>query len=159
MGCCEGDAKPGSPVDQKAMAEAILANLPVAMLGYSGSVGHQLQALQTSMPPDDGKPRLFIRPIFHPDGSIEYPQDKIITRDPKEPNGYIRDTNNRFLFHPLWGECTKRMQGLQMDPKTAEVDVKMVCSHPETPHSMKFVTALNCSECPLRSLPIRKNPA
>lgn len=169
MGCCEGDAKPGSPVDQKAMAEKIMASLPVPVYGYTPTAGHQLQALQTLMPPDDDKRRNFQRPTFHADGSIEYPRawaEKDGTTSvevgpdvPKEINGYIRDERNTFLFHPLWGECVKRMQGLQMNPKTGEVDVKMVCSNPESPHSMKFVTAVNCSECPVRCLPQRKNPA
>lgn len=157
MSCC-GDNTAPKPANTQAEIEKILANLPVAVHGFYDTGAHQLQQLAMIMPPADSKTRTYGRPTFHPDGSIEFPKQE--GAPPKDIDGYYRDEQNTFLFRPLWGECILRMQGLKMDQKTGEIDVKMVCNNPEAKNTFqKFVTAKQCSECPVRKTKVRKNPA
>lgn len=154
MSCCDDAPKKEAPTVD---IEKILATLPVSVHGYYDTGGHQLQGLQFVMPPDDKKQRTYGRPTFHADGTIEYP--KAEGSPPKDISGFYRDEVNPFLFRPLWGECFLRMQGIQMNPKSGEIDVRMVCNNPEAGTHHKFVTAQQCADCPVRKLKERKNPA
>lgn len=147
MGCCDG--KPVDAADQKERLAKIMSKLPQAV--YAGP--DEVVGLRYAMPMDDGVQRPFGRPTILADGSIEYPKGD--TKPPAEINGYRRDTDNPWLFHPLWPQCSLRMCGVKLDRKTGEIDIRMACNHPQAPQFQKFVTVDVCDGCPLRA---RKNP-
>lgn len=154
MSCCNDDAVKAATT--KEAVQKILASLPTVVHGSYDTGGHQLQGLRHTIPPPDGKTRTYGRPEFHQDGSIEYPTQE--GPPPADINGFYRDEQNPFLFHPLWGECTARMQGCKMNPISGEIDVKMVCNNPDAIGNFhQFVTSQQCADCPVRRA--RKNPA
>lgn len=152
MSCCDGSGQ----ANMKADIDKILSSLPTVVHGYYETGGHQLQGLLMTLPPPDGKHRTYGRPTIHKDGSIEYPPG--VGSPPKDINGFYRDKSNPRLFHSLWGECILRMQGTRMDQSTGEIDVRMVCNNPQAAHFQKFVSAEQCSNCPVRRIKERQNP-
>jgi hypothetical protein len=142
MSDCGGcNDKPGP---SQAAIDRILSKIPTSV-----HAGVSLKNLGFTLPPDDGLVRLYPRPKFHEDGSIEYTNGG--GAPPPEINGYKRDSHNPRLFHPIWPECVMRMQGTKMDRKTGAIDLVMVCNHPEVKdHFMKNVPADACVGCPSR---------
>ena len=134
----------GCPGD---LHEDVLANLPPILFDSRFVPGNPLQALEYTLPPDDGRKRAFPRPKFHADGSIEYPPETV--GFPPQINGYQRDEANPLLFHPLWVPCTLRQQGAQLKPD-GSVHVVMVCNNPQAPTSQSFVPQEVCRGCPHR---------
>lgn len=140
MSCCNENAKAPS----QASIDRILDSIPPSV-----HFGVSLKDLGFTLPPDDGVHRLYPRPKFHEDGSIEYTNGG--GDPPPEINGYKRDALNPRLYHPIWPECALRMQGTKMTRKTGAIDVVMVCNNPEVKeHFMRNVTAETCVNCPLR---------
>jgi hypothetical protein len=142
--CCD---KVVSPEIAKVTINDILNRLPQAVYG-ANTPHNPLKSLGATLPVDDGVVRKFGRPQVLDDGSIQYPPGD---EHPPEINGYARDENNPFLFHPLWPECLLRMQGTRLDRKSGAINVSMVCNSPEAKdHFMKYVKHTDCEGCPFR---------
>lgn len=99
---------------------------------------------------DDGKERMYSFPKIHDDGTVEYDRKGTEPEPPPDIRGYRRDADNPFLFHPAWPDCSFRMQGARIDQNTGALQLVMVCNHPEAEHFGKYVSAVNCDECPVR---------
>jgi len=149
MSCCDGET-PSKPLAKtQEQIDAIMSGLPQTVIAASDPKHPLASSIRNSMPmPGLGTYSL---PTVHNAGSIEYaPVD---AQPPPEPNGYLRDPQNPWLFHPVWPECQLRMAGVRKD-KSGVIDVKMVCNNPGVPQFMKFVKADDCAACTKR-----KNPA
>lgn len=116
----------------------------VVYVAYNG-----LSDLQHTLPIYDGVQRQFQRPVFSPDGSLEYPRLSGDETPPDEIDGYERDPDNAWKFHPIWPECALRLQGTELKPNGC-IDVVMVCNNPETSTFGKKVTCETCTGCPVK---------
>lgn len=111
-----------------------------------------LAQLKHVLPPDDGQRRDFGHPTFHSDGSIEYPKREGDWEPPPVPNGYERDAQNKWQFHPLWQPCVFRLYGLKQPRQCGCIDVIAICNHPDAPQFGKYVKhASDCATCPIRT--------
>lgn len=77
-------------------------------------------------------------------GVLSYPKDG---PKPACPEGF--EAIDDYTFKPLWPNCKMRMGGLKY-LENKEVEIKMICNHPEAPHFSKFVVLDDCAGCPLR---------
>jgi hypothetical protein len=109
-----------------------------------------LKAMEHTFPPDDGVKREFLRPFFHDDGSIEYPHRGDEPGIPPDINGYQRDPDDTFLFHPLWNNCMFRLQGIDMLGKSGCIEVVMVCQYGRCKYYMKELQTKHCEHCQYR---------
>jgi hypothetical protein len=94
--------------------------------------------------------RTFQRPIFHDDGSIEYPKREGDWEPPQNINGYVRDTDNKWLFHPLWPPCVLRHQMAFLKANCGCIDVVMRCNSPQSPAFGQRLAHETCANCPVR---------
>lgn len=101
--------------------------------------------------PLDNLQRVYPKPIFHPDGSIEYPKPIAAAGEPDEINGYTRDESNPWRFIPDWPECAKRFHGAKYK-SNGSLDIRMICKHPDAEYHDKLVTVAICEACPVREL-------
>lgn len=136
------EASPPIDISRFRLPQVYHAQYPVS--------GHPLHALQFTLPPDDGVQRSFPQPIFHPDGSIEYPRRPGDWEPPAEINGYRRDPANKWRFFPLWPDCVFRLQGTRLKPDCGCIDVAMACNSPDSEHFGQPVRHTDCETCPLR---------
>ncbi len=112
-----------------------------------------LAAIALSLPavdPIKDAERTFRRPIFHDDGSIEYPREEGSWEPPRDINGYVRDPDNDFLFHPLWLSCGLRHQTAILRPGCGCIDVIMRCNSPQSPEFGARLAHETCAKCPVR---------
>lgn len=109
-----------------------------------------LKAMEQTMPIDDGVERTFLRPFFHDDGSIEYPQRGDELDVPPDINGYKRDLDNPWLFRPLWNDCKFRLQGTKLIGGCGALEVVMVCQHGQSNHYLKELQSKHCDMCRVR---------
>ena len=88
--------------------------------------------------PNDGKPHEFALPIILSNGSITY--EKTGWEPPRTINGYVRDLTNKWLFHPLWPVCAKRVGRAFIRGECGCVQVEMRCGD-------KIVYDSDCRRC------------
>ncbi len=87
--------------------------------------------------------------LMHPDGSIEYKKRLDDWEPPSPIEGYERDLENQWLFHPLWESCTRRQYKVAYKKKCRCIDLIAMCS--VNLHWVKFE---NCQKCQVR-IPIK----
>jgi hypothetical protein len=100
--------------------------------------------------PEKAAERTFKPPIFHDDGSIEYPKAEKDWEPPRDINGYVRDPNNKWLFHPLWTVCGLRYQMAFLKANCGCIDVIMRCNNPQSPEFGARLAHETCAKCPVR---------
>lgn len=108
-----------------------------------------LADLRYSLPIHDGVQRQFQRPVFSDDSSLEYPRLAGDTTPPDDIDGFQRDQDNPWLFHPVWLECAVRAEGTKLKPNGC-IDVVMACNNPAAPTFMKPVKCATCQTCVFR---------
>lgn len=112
--------------------------------------GSALQDLQLTLPPSDGVRREFQRPVFFADGGLEYPRLADDSASPPDDiEGYKRDPQNPWRFHPTWQDCILRGQGTKLKPNGC-IDVAMACNNPHAELFGRPVLAQDCADCPVR---------
>ena len=112
-----------------------------------------LKSIALTLPtesPEKIADRTFKPPIFHDDGSIEYIKGEGVWEIPKNITGYVRDPNNKWLFHPLWVPCQLRHQTAFMKANCGCIDVIMRCNNPQAPEFMQRLGDETCAKCPVR---------
>lgn len=110
-----------------------------------------LAAIELTLPADKPEAdRTFKPPIFHDDGSIEYPKAEKDWEPPRDINGYVRDPNNKWLFHPLWPVCGLRYQMAFLKANCGCIDVIMRCNNPQSPEFGARLAHETCAKCPVR---------
>ncbi len=112
-----------------------------------------LKAIETTLPVEDPvkvAERTFKPPIFHDDGSIEYIKAEGDWEPPRDINGYARDPNNKWLFHPLWPVCGLRYQMAFLKANCGCIDVIMRCNNPQSPEFGARLAHETCAKCPVR---------
>jgi hypothetical protein len=96
--------------------------------------------------------RTFRRPIFHADGSIEYPKQEGDWEPPQNITGYVRDPDNKWLFHPEWNQCSLRAQSAFLKANCGCIDVIMRCNNPKAETFYQRLSADICAKCPVRAI-------
>jgi len=112
-----------------------------------------LAAIALTLPvetPEKIADRTFKPPTFHDDGSIEYPKGEKDWEPPRDINGYVRDPDNKWLFHPLWPVCGLRHQMAFLKANCGCIDVVMRCNNPQAPEFGQRVAHDTCINCPVR---------
>jgi len=112
-----------------------------------------LVAIALTLPveaPEKIADRTFKPPIFHDDGSIEYPKAEKDWEPPRDINGYVRDPENKWLFHPLWPVCGLRHQMAFLKANCGCIDVVMRCNNPQSPEFGQRLGHETCIKCPVR---------
>ncbi len=94
--------------------------------------------------------RTFQRPIFHADGRIEYPRREKDWEPPQNINGYVRDPDNKWVFHPLWVPCAFRHQTAFLKANCGCIDVICRCNSPQSPLFAQRLAHETCANCPVR---------
>ena len=92
-------------------------------------------------------PQDYTRATVHRDGSLEYTESD--WEPPSPIDGYERDAENQWLFHPKWKSCRWRQYGVAVKLKCQCLDVIARCSLTGC-----WVQFTDCSECGAR-LPIK----
>ena len=133
--------------------------------GPTGPTGHvgpsalpsaprpDLAAIALTLPIEDPakvSERTFKPPIFHDDGSIEYPKGEKDWEPPRDINGYVRDVRNKWLFHPLWPVCGLRHQMAFLKANCGCIDVVMRCNNPQASEFGQRIGHDTCIKCPVR---------
>ena len=126
---------------------------PVGPIIPSSVPRPDLAAIALTLPavsPEKAAERTFKPPTFHPDGSIEYPKGEKDWEPPRDINGYVRDPDNKWLFHPLWVPCQLRHQTAFMKANCGCIDVIMRCNNPQAPEFQQRLPHEACAKCPVR---------
>lgn len=124
-----------------------LAKLGLPQVYYLSVNG--IADLKDTLPIYDGVQRQFQRPVFGPDGSLEYPRLAADSTPPDDIDGYTRDPNNAWRFTPNWPPCLLRGQGTMLKENGC-INVAMACNNPESKHFGKKVSYENCRDCQVR---------
>jgi hypothetical protein len=112
-----------------------------------------LAAIALTLPapnPEKDAERTFQRPIFHADGRIEYPRRDKDWEPPQNINGYVRDPDNKWVFHPLWVPCAFRHQTAFLKANCGCIDVICRCNSPQSPMFAQRLAHETCANCPVR---------
>lgn len=118
-----------------------------------GEPEQHLAMMQYTLPED------YTRGKFLPDGSIQYEKGLDDWEPPSPVEGYKRDTEDPWLFRPLWKSCQLRMYSTVVKESCRCIQVRAACNHPETPIEVSGnVTLEVCEACQHRE-PIRKRLA
>lgn len=88
----------------------------------------------------------------HADGSLEYEKGPDDFMPPSPIDGYERDSENLWLFRPLWESCTWRHYTTMFKQKCQCIDVLAKCS--VNGHWVKYEDCLKCQS----RLPILNQP-
>lgn len=87
--------------------------------------------------------------LMHSDGSIEYKKGSTAFEPPSPIEGYERDSENQWLFKPLWESCTWRHYKVAYKKKCRCIDLIARCTV-----NMHWVRFEDCQKCQAR-IPIR----
>ena len=88
---------------------------------------------------------------FLPDGSILYDQRPDDWEPPSLVEGYERDGQDSWSFHPLWESCQLRMYRTEIKKQCRCIQVFVMCIHPEaTLNDHGEGTYEGCKGCPHR---------
>jgi len=91
----------------------------------------------------------------HADGSLEYEKGLDDFEPPSPIDGYERDSENLWLFRPLWESCTWRHYTTMFKQKCQCIDVLAKCS--VSGHWVKYEDCLKCqSRLPILNQPFPK---
>ena len=147
-----GSSDKALELTHKALAESppVLAPVPLPPAPRP-----DLKAIALTLPvesPEKVADRTFKTPIFHDDGSIEYPKGEKDWEPPQNINGYVRDEQNKWLFHPLWVPCQLRHQMAFMKANCGCIDVIMRCTNPQAPEFGQRLSHEVCAKCPFRKI-------
>jgi hypothetical protein len=113
----------------------------------TGYTGCTLASLARALPePIPGTP--YALPRVAVDGTIIYAHDE--QPPPPDINGYRRNLDDPWRFHPLWNECTMRIHGTSRNRRSGAINVVMICNHPNSPHQGVRLTHPHCADCLLR---------
>lgn len=90
------------------------------------------------------------RPLhIEPDGTIVYDKRAGDWEPPRDIDGYQRDPNDPFIFHPLWKSCALRLQvGVRL-ANCGCIQVRMRCNNPAAELG-KNVKYTDCEACKVR---------
>ena len=105
-----------------------------------------LAAIELTLPASTSN-RTFQRPTFHDDGSIEYPKGE---KEPLDIDGYVRDSSDAWLFHPLWNKCALRHQVAFFKAACGCLSLVSRCNNPAAPEFAQRVSHTICESCPVR---------
>ena len=105
-----------------------------------------LAAIELTLPASTSNPT-FQRPTFHDDGSIEYVKTE---KEPLDIDGYVRDENNHWLFHPLWNKCALRHAVAYFKAACGCVTLVMRCNNPQSAEFGQRLAHTTCESCPVR---------
>lgn len=94
--------------------------------------------------------RTFQRPIFHADGSIEYPKREKDWEPPQVPEGFVRDRTNKWKFLPLWPVCQLRNMTAFFKAACGCISLASRCNSPQSPEFARRVAHTTCEACPVR---------
>lgn len=144
---CNDPSLPALPRLEVAI-DSVAMQMPVMMSRPHFGREHPLAQIRFSLPMDTVQ-RFHPRPIFHPDGSIEYPKPEAASTPPDEIEGYKRANDNPWRFTPLWPDCVMRFQGAKLKENGC-IQVHMICQNPEAAAFGKQVDCKTCTECPVR---------
>ena len=112
-----------------------------------------LKAIALTLPvesPEKIADRTFKPPIFHDDGSIEYPKGEKDWEPPKDINGYARDPDNKWLFHPQWPVCSLRYMAAFLKANCGCIDIIARCNNPKASMFGQRIGPETCIKCPVR---------
>ena len=107
--------------------------------GSSQGSRPDLQAIERTLPASRHTP-----PTFHSDGSIEYQRSN---SEPLDIDGYVRDSNNHWLFHPLWNECALRHAVAYFKAACGCVTIVSRCNNPQASEFGQRVSHKTCERC------------
>ncbi len=110
-----------------------------------GPPENHLAMMQHTLPSD------FKRAHFLSNGSIQYEKGPDDWEPPSPIEGYERDVENDWLFHPLWESCQHRMYGTEIKEACECIQVLTMCTYPDTELNKhgKVVFTI-CKSCPQR---------
>lgn len=143
MGCkdCDTQIQEGSVPIQKPV---------VFPQGYTGcTLGTLAQALPSELL---GAP--YPLPRITESGDIIYAQRDVALKPPPDIDGYVRDQDDPWRFHPLWTECVMRIHGTRRNRSTGAINVVMICNHPQCAYRGGRIAYTDCNTCPHRMEPI-----
>jgi len=93
-------------------------------------------------------PRGFDRIEIDSEGVITYKKDLDDWESPKSIDGFERDTENPFVFRPLWVPCRSRLYSIVVRDKCQCVDVVAECMHnPPEDGKHLYVKYEECEKC------------
>jgi len=117
---------------------------PLGPTGPTPSVPRpDLAAIELTLPAGTSNPT-FQRPVFHADGSIEYPKGE---KEPLDIDGYVRDG---WLFRPLWNKCAWRHQVAFFKAACGCVSLVSRCNNPQASEFAQRISHTTCESCPVR---------
>ena len=88
---------------------------------------------------------------FLADGSILYDKKPDDWEPPGLVEGYERDGQDSWSFHPLWKSCQLRIYGTEIKEQCNCIQVLTMCNHPEiTLDNHGEVTFGQCNSCLIR---------
>jgi hypothetical protein len=124
--------------------------MPVAVSVAVAVPRPDLQAIETTLPAANPiKDATFRRPVFHTDGSIEYPKGPKDWEPPQNIDGWVRDTN-KWKFLPLFLPCQLRHQSAFLKASCGCVNVISRCNNPQAPPFGQRVSHETCAACTKR---------
>lgn len=91
---------------------------------YTGGPPETHLAMMQHTLPDD-----YTYGYFLPDGSIHYDKRPDDWEPPGLVEGYERDGQDSWSFHPLWESCQLRMYGTEIKKQCRCIQVVAVCNH------------------------------
>lgn len=157
------------PKDQAPELKDVLARLPQGTSGgpppeKPGHTYSKVWGIHLGGGPEDhlvsvilAVPEGFDRIVVHPDGSLKYKKGLDGFEPPSPINGYERDSENPWLFRPLWESCAMRYYGIVVKEKCQCIDVTAKCSI--NSHWVRHEDCLKCeARLPIKSplVPIHK---
>jgi len=113
-----------------------------------------LAMMQHTLPADYQKGQ------FLPDGSIQYEKRPDDWEPPGPIEGYERDTEDAWLFRPLWKSCRMRLYSTVVKEACECIQVVAICSDPESELDEHGKIPFEvCEDCPRREpIPVRITP-
>ena len=107
---------------------------------YTGGLAeHHLIGIILTLPED------YQRIQVHPDGSLEYEKGLDDWESPSPIDGYVRDSENKWLFHPLWESCIWRQYSTILKSQCKCIEVIAKCDQ-----SFNWVKFEDCQQCKAR---------
>lgn len=82
------------------------------------------------------------------DGVIEYKKDLDDWESPRPIDGYLRDSENPFIFRPQWVPCKSRLYSILVKDQCQCIDVIAECIHtPSKDNKHRYVRYEDCEKC------------
>ncbi len=81
------------------------------------------------------------------DGVIVYEKDLNDWESPRSIDGFERDSENLFLFRPVWVPCKSRVYSILVQDKCQCIDVLAECLHNNPEDGTPYVRYEDCEKC------------